>query len=140
MQLKIKCIQQCFWYIFFFLFVNGAFCNCQKDITFHLNLTFRKPSNNIAARWFPILDSTFSFSYMMDTYIIYYSPVQVRLAQSTMRKLKVEIKKKPDTVLSAKFIQEEKTFFAVKSDRKLFWRETMFLINRKQQLEKWKTK
>ena len=62
------------------------------------------------------------------------------LCTITMIKLKVEIKKKPDAVLPVKFSQEEKTFFAVKSDRELFWRETMFLINRKQQLEKWKTK
>ena len=37
-----------------------------------------------------------------------------------MIKLKVEIKKKPEAVLSAKFSQEKKKFFAVKSDRKLF--------------------
>ena len=82
-----------------------------------------------------------SFSFLHDECICYILQFCTDgLCTITMRKLKVEIKKKPDAVLSAKFIQEEKTFFAVKSDRKLFWRETMFLINRKQQLEKWKTK
>ena len=60
-----------------------------------------------------------SFSYMMDAYIIYYNSVQKSFVQSTVRKLKAEIKKKPDAALLAKLSQEEKTFFAVKIDGKL---------------------
>ena len=48
-----------------------------KYLTFYLNVTFRKPSNYLKARWFAILDSTFSFPYMTDSYIIYYNYVQV---------------------------------------------------------------
>ena len=55
----------------------------------------------------------------MDAYIIYYNSVQKSFAQSTVRKLKAEIKKKPDAALLAKLSQEEKTFFAVKIDGKL---------------------
>ena len=45
---------------------------------------------------------------MMYAYIIYYNSVQVGFTQSMVRKLKAEIKKKPDAALLAKYWEGKK--------------------------------
>ena len=52
-----------------------------KYLSFHLYVTFQKPSNYIAAKWLSILDNALSLSYMMNAYIIYYNSVQMGFAQ-----------------------------------------------------------
>ena len=42
-----------------------------KEISFHMELTFRKPVNYIAARWLLVIDTSLEFTYMRDAYRIY---------------------------------------------------------------------
>ena len=53
-----------------------------KEISFHSELTFRKPANYIAARWLSVLGTSLEFTYMRDAYRIYYhSVVKVDIRQ-----------------------------------------------------------
>ena len=43
-----------------------------QSITDHLDLTFRKPVNYIACRWFSVYDSSIDLYYAFDAYYIYF--------------------------------------------------------------------
>ena len=83
--------------------------DCLKDIAFHMGLTFRKPSNYIAARWLSVFDTTISFDYMKDGYTIYYNGTLISQTEKAVAKTKAKLKKKKnDRELTLQLCQEEK--------------------------------
>ena len=64
-----------------------------KEISFHMELTFRKPVNYIAARWLLVLDTSLEFTYMRDAYRIYYHSVLKADIRQELKKVKIYLKK-----------------------------------------------
>ena len=64
-----------------------------KEISFHLELTFRKPANYIAARWLLVLETSLEFTYMRDAYRKYYHSVVKVDTRQELKKVKTSLKK-----------------------------------------------
>ena len=64
-----------------------------KQISFHLELTFRKPANYIAARWLLVLETSLEFTYMRDAYRKYYHSVVKVDTRQELKKVKTSLKK-----------------------------------------------
>ena len=74
----------------------------------HVGLFFRRPSNYVVTHWLTVLDTTLSFSYMLNVYMTYYNSTCTHNAKRALNECEREHKKPKTSELVAKLAKKEK--------------------------------